>query len=200
MQNGKNVSVMLTFVLIWIAVGVALALASRRSSAGLPLAYFAGLSLIHAPGAMIHLDAEELKWTRLGFELTVVGMVAFLVGVIIGRTVVFLRRPEQNTGASRPPDLSPRSLAALNRLALYYCLFGGVAYFVLLPLAGEIPSATAIISSIGSLIVVGACLRLWVAQEGRDRLKYWTTVGLLPLLPLSTVILAGFLGLVHTGH
>ena len=194
MQNGKNVSPMLTLVLIWIAVGIALALASRGSSAGLPFAYFAGLSLIHAPGAMIHLDAEESNWTRLGFELTVIGMVAFLVGVIIGRTIVFLRRPEQKTGGRQPPDLSPKSLAALNRLALHYCLFGGVAYFILIPLAGEIPSATAIISSIGSLVVVGACLRLWVAQEGRDRLKFWTTVGLVPLLPLSTLIQAGFLG------
>ena len=64
-----------------------------------------------------------------------------------------------------------------------------------MPLAGEIPSATAITSSIGSLIVVGACLRLWVAQEDRDRLKFWITIGLLPLLPLSTLISqAGFLG------
>ena len=143
---------------------------------------------------MIHLDAEELNWTRIGFELTVIGLVAFLVGVIIGRTIVLLRRPEQNTGVLRPPDLSPKSLAALNRLALYYCLFGGVAYFVLMPLAGEIPSATSIISSIGSLIVVGACLQLWVAQEGRDRLKLWITICLLPLLPLFTLIQAGFLG------
>jgi hypothetical protein len=185
---------MLTLALIWIVVGVALALASQRSSAGLPLAYFAGLSIIHAPGAMIHLDAEESKWTRLGFELTVIGMVAFLVGVIIGRTIVFLRRPEQNTGARRLPDLSPGSLAALNRLALYYCLFGGIDYFILMPLVGEITSATAITSSIGALIVVGACLRLWVAQEGRDWLKWWTTICLVPLLPLSTVIYAGFLG------
>ena len=86
---------MLTLVLIWIAVGVALAFASRRSSAGLPFAYFAGLSLIHAPGAMIHLDAEESNWTRLGFELTVIGMVAFLVGVIIAEPSCSSRRPEQ---------------------------------------------------------------------------------------------------------
>ncbi len=143
---------------------------------------------------MIHLDAEESNWTRLGFEQTVIGMVVFLVGVIIARTIMLFRRPEQYTGTRRPHDFSPNSLAALNRLALWYCLFGGVAYFVLMPLAAEVPSATAIISSIGSLIVVGACLRLWVAQEGRDRAKFWITIGLLPLLPLSTLIQAGFLG------
>ena len=63
-----------------------------------------------------------------------------------------------------------------------------------MPLAAEVPSATAIISSIGSLIVVGVCLRLWVAQEGRDRLKFWITIALLPLLPLFTLIQAGFVG------
>jgi hypothetical protein len=185
---------MLILVLIWIAVGVALALTTRRSSAGLPFAYFAALSLIHAPGAMIHLDAQESNLTRVGFEQTVVGMLAFLVGVIFARTILFLRRSEQYAGAHLAHDLSPKSLAALNRLALYYCLFGGVAYFVLMPWAAVVPSATAIVSSIGSLIVIGACLRLWVAQEGRDRLKFWSTVGLLPLLPLSTVIQVGFLG------
>ena len=142
---------------------------------------------------MIHLEAEESNWTRLGFEQTVIGIVAFLAGVIIARTIVFLR-PEQNAGVGRLHDLSPGSLAALNRLALYYCLFGGIAYFVLMPLAGVIPSATAIISSIGSLIVVGACLRLWVAQEGQDRLKFWITIAILPLLPLFTLIQAGFIG------
>ena len=49
---------MLTYVLIWLAVGVALTLIVARrgnATAGLPLAYFLALSLIHTPGAMLDL-------------------------------------------------------------------------------------------------------------------------------------------------
>jgi hypothetical protein len=185
---------MLNLILVWITVGIALVLVSRRSSAGLLLAYFLGTSIIYVPGAMIHLEAEESNWTRLGLEQTVIGLVAFLVGAIIARIIALLRRPEQTAGVGRQHDLNPRLLAALNRLAVSYCLFGGIAYFVLMPLSGAIPSATAIVSSIGTLIVVGACLRLWVAREGRDRLRFWSTIALLPMLPLFTLIQAGFVG------
>jgi hypothetical protein len=184
---------MLTLLLIWIAVGVALALLSRRSGAGLPLAYFLGLSLIHVPGAIIYLDVEEWNRTRLGFEQTVIGTVAFLIAVIIVRIMMFLRRADRNAGVGRT-YLTPGSAAALNRLALLYCLLGGVAYFVLMPLSGYMPSTTAIISSFGSLIVVGACLRLWVGQEGRNWLKVWSTIALLTLLPLFTLVQTGFIG------
>jgi hypothetical protein len=185
---------MLNLILTWIAVGVALVMVSGRSSAGLLLAYFLGLSIIHVPGALIHLEAEESNWTRLGFEQVIIGLVAFLVGAIISRIYASLRRPEQTAGSSPLHDFSRESLAALNRRALYYCLFGGVAYFVVMPLAGAVPSATAIISSIGSLMVIGACLRLWVAREGRDWLKFWSTIALLPVLPFFTVIQTGFIG------
>jgi len=185
---------MLNLILIWIAVGVGLVLLNRRSSAGLLLAYFLGSSIIYVPGALIHLEAEESNWTRLGFEQTVIGLVSLLVGAIIARIITFRRRSEQTGDVIRQCDLNPGFLAALNRLALSYCLFGGIAYFVLMPLSGAIPSATAIVSSIGTLIVVGACLRLWVAREGRDGQRFWSTIALLPLLPLFTLIQAGFVG------
>src|SRR5215211_1894207 len=83
---------MVILFLTWIAVGIGLVWLvgrSERSSAGLPLAYFLGLSLIHVPGALIYLDSENLSSiataTRTGFEQTIIGMVAFLVGVIIAR-------------------------------------------------------------------------------------------------------------------
>jgi len=185
---------MLNLILIWIAVGVALVLVSGRSSAGLLLAYFFSTSLIYFPGAMLHLQADEWNWTRLGFEETVIGMAAFLAGAIIAKIFKILQLPKQNASVGRPNDIGPTSLAELNRLALVYCLLGGFAYFVLLPSASAISSATAVISSIGSLTVVGICLRLWAAREGRDRWKFLSTIALLPILPLSTLIQSGFLG------
>jgi hypothetical protein len=183
-------------LLIWLAVGISLAwLVSqkRRSSAGLPLAYFLGLSLIHLPGALLYLDAEESNYTRIGFEQTIIGMVAFLGGVTIAR-FVFVTAPGQQASAGRPPGSISQSFAALDRLALLYLGVGGFAYFVMLRLAAGIPSATAFVAPVGSLIMVGACLRLWVARESRNWLKFWSTMALLPVLPLATLVQGGFLG------
>jgi hypothetical protein len=185
-----------TFLLIWLAVGFSLVwLVSykQRGSAGLPLAYFLGLSLIHVPGALLYLDADESNFTRIGFEQTIIGMVAFLGGVMIARRV-FVAAPGQTASAGRLQRFTAQSLAGLDRLALLYICFGGVAYFVGLRLVGNIPSGTAIVGPLGALILVGACLRFWVARESRNRLKFWSTMALLPALPLATVVLGGFLG------
>ena len=183
-------------LLIWLAVGISLVwLVSqkRRSSAGLPLAYFLGLSLIHVPGALIYLDAEESNYTRIGFEQTIIGMVAFLGGVTIARCF-FMTAPGQQASAGRSQGSISQSFAALNRLALLYLGVGAVVYFVLMRLAAAIPSATAFVAPLGSLIIVGACLRLWVARESRNRPRFWSTLALLPVLPLATVVQGGFIG------
>jgi hypothetical protein len=185
-----------TLLLTWLTIGMSLVwLVSqkRRGSAGLPLAYFLGLSLIHVPGALLHLDADESNYTTIGFEQTIIGMVAFLGGVMIAR-YVFVSAPRQQASAGRPQALTSQSLAALDRLAVLYIGVGGVAYFVLLRLTASIPSATAIVAPLGQLIMVGACLRFWVARESRNRLKFWSTMALLPVLPLATLVLFGFVG------
>ncbi len=181
---------MLNLLFVWLAVGIALALLIRKSSAGLLLAYFVGLSMIHVPGAMMFLEAGEWNRTRLGFEQTVIGLVAFLIGAVITRMTAFPRR----LGVDRPNSLSPKSATELNQLAFKYVLLGGVIYFFLMSYASAIPSATAIMSPLGSLIIVGACLRLWVARNSGNRFNYWSTIGILPLLPLSTLVQSGFLG------
>jgi hypothetical protein len=174
---------MLILVLIWFVVAVGLTLMCRRSSVGLPLAYFVGLSLIHVPGAIVNLDAQEGNWTRLGFEQTVIGMVAFVIAVLVVRCLVFSPPPAYRD-AAQSKDLTSNHLAALNRLSLLYFIFGAVACFVLLPILGRVATLTAVISSMGSLIIVGACLRLWVAKVSQNRRKFWSTFALLPFFPL----------------
>ena len=187
---------MLILLLIWIAVGLGLAwLVSqkRRGSAGLPLAYFLGISLIHVPGAILYLDTEDANVTRIGFEQTTLGMVAFLTGVIVAR-YAFVRPLGQRASAGQTEAFTPQGLMALDRLALLYLSIGSIAYFILLPLVGGIASAGAVVSALGSLIMVGACLRLWVAGKSRNRIKFWSTIALLPLLPLATLLQGGFVG------
>ena len=83
---------LLILLLIWLLTGtalMALVVQRRLGSAGLPLAYFLGLTLNHVPGVLLYLDGEELNSaavvTRIGFEQTIIGMVFFLIGVVIAR-------------------------------------------------------------------------------------------------------------------
>jgi hypothetical protein len=184
----------MTLLLIWLGVGIVIMLIgvqAGRYSAGLPLAYFLQLSLIHAPGAAVYINFP--KWdalasqTEAGFQQTVIGMVAFLVGVLFVRYTTFASRPAQ-----KPKDLQPGELVALDRLALRY-LFGGITYFALGSFV-SIPSVGAIIASLSSLLIVGASLRMWVAHQEGNSFKFWLTVSLLPLLPLITIIRGGFIG------
>jgi energy-coupling factor transporter transmembrane protein EcfT len=184
---------MLNLLLIWLAVCIGMmSLGSKRYSAGMPLAYFLGLSLIHVPGAMVYLDA--VGWdpmairTRVGFEQTVVGMVAFLIGVVVARQTAFAWR----SGLQPCIAPAPKDLAAWDRLALFY-ISGGLSWFVLNAFGG-IATLSAVIASLSLLLMAGPCLRLWVARESRNRRKFWFTIALLPLLPLITMLNNGFVG------
>jgi energy-coupling factor transporter transmembrane protein EcfT len=187
---------MLILLSIWLAVGVALmSIGKGQPSAGLPLAYFLGLSLIHAPGAMLYLGSEEggstaAVMTQAGFEETVIGLVAFLLAVVIARLTASGRR----AGARRLHHPTPASAQALDRLSLLYIAIGGASYFLLMPLLGGIATVTAVVSSLGALIMVGLCLRLWLARETRNRQKSLLTIAVISLLPLVTVVQGGFIG------
>jgi hypothetical protein len=187
---------MLTLLSIWLAVGICLMwLASQRSqgSAGLPLAYFIGLSIIHVPGAMLYLDAEESNYTLVGFRQTIIGLVAFFFGVLLARCA-FVRPPTKRPSAGTPPRFTPLMGSGPDRLSVVYLFVGCLALFVLQPVLGHVGSFGSIIASVGSLVIVGACLQLWLAISRRDSSKFWVTIALLPLLPLATVISKGFLG------
>lgn len=192
---------MLLLLLIWLAVGIGLlrlGVQKRWPSAGLPLAYFLGLSLIHVPGALLYIDSDEWTsqalWTRNGFEQTVIGMVAFLIAVMIARHMAS-RQYRSRQASFIKKDFNNQSVAELDRLALIYLSVGAVSNFILLPVLGGVATVTAVIASLASLVVIGACLRLWVASESRNRSKFWSTIVLLPLLPLTTVVQGGFIGL-----
>src|SRR5271155_2465126 len=103
-------------LLTWVVLAVLfMMIGSRNGSygAGMPMAYFFGLSLIHAPGAAIYSgfpDSDELAhWTFMGFQQTVVGLAAFLGGVQLvrhlvmsaGRLKAFAAKPEDSTICDR---------------------------------------------------------------------------------------------------
>jgi hypothetical protein len=189
----------LILMLIWLLTGIGLCLvvSQGRGSVGLPLAYFVGLSLIHVPGAMLYFDGDDIDSTAVattvGFQQTIIGMVAFLGGVLLAR-YAFVQTVNEQFPAKQSRKFSAQELSRIDRLVRLYLWIGAAVCFVAGPVIGAIPSATAIFSPLGSLLIVGACLRLWVAREQRSQLKFWSTLALLPLLPLATVVQGGFIG------
>jgi hypothetical protein len=166
-----------------------------RDSAGLPLTYFLQLSLLHAPGALLYFDRNDADssatMTELGFEQTVIGLVAFLGGILLTKYLFLKRSAPQVRKVAL--SLTSRNFQSVDTLARYYMITGAVVFFGG-GLLGSIPSATAVLSPLGSLLMVGACLRIWVAGKLRDHSKLWSTVAVLPMLPLVTVVRGGFIG------
>src|SRR5262249_45614849 len=147
-------------VLIWFALLVALvALAGKPLTGGpLVLSYFLGVSLIHLPGALIYLDplsiAPTPRETELGFRLTVIGLAAVLVGAGIARS------PPHGTPVASTEAVVARFGPQIWPLAIA----GFVTYVFIMPRANAIPSGTALVSSLGSLMIIGLWLRFYVAS------------------------------------
>jgi hypothetical protein len=152
------------------------------------MSYFLGLSLIHVPGAMIYADPQapgpSRDQTLLGFTLTVVGMAAFAVGAILARW--------SSNSVTVTPE--PGTVSKLSSQVWPLIIAGVFSYFYLMPRAANIPSGTALVSSLGSLLVIGFWLRFYTAQLTHGFWRTLTTLGLLPALPLSTLATAGFIG------
>jgi hypothetical protein len=170
-------------------IGCAIGRPSRGGA--LTLAYFLGLSLIHVPGVLPFLDSAtglpDWEETQIGFEMTIFGMAAFVAGAVLAR---WTDGPGP-TEMSAPPHWRALWLQRLGRRAL---TLGVVCYFVIMPVSARVPSATSIVSSLGTLLIVGLWLALYSAAVAADWKRTLGTLALLPLLPMATLVMGGFLG------
>ncbi len=181
-------------IAIWAALLVALVIfAIGRPGHGgvLTLAYFLGLSLIHVPGVLPFLDPgsglDDFDETQLGFQLTVLGMAAFVAGAILTSRIDRRRAPQD--GGRRAGGAQ-----AFERLGWRAVALGAVDYFVIVPLSGRVPSLTSVVSSLATLLIIGLWLALYGAAVAADWRRTLATLALLPLLPLATLVTGGFLG------
>ena len=183
---------MLSLLLIWFGLGLLLVLLVGRGPNGvLALSYFAALSVMHVPGLLAYMGPSPYpvfeEETRTGFELTLVGMAAFVGAVAVGR---LLRRAPKR----EKPISSPVGIDRFDRLSKRFLLLGVGSYFVIMPAVAFIPSATSIVFSFGSLLLSALWLRFYVISQQRSTRRLMTTLMMLPLLPLSTLVTGGFLG------
>src|SRR5262245_60501135 len=95
---------MLNDLLIWGTLFFALVflvLDKRRGVGAMTLAYFLILSLGHVPGLLAYLDpntGRNAEATKIGFEVTLIGMTAFIAGALAARILRLL-----NTSAKDQP-------------------------------------------------------------------------------------------------
>jgi len=177
-------------ILIWVGLLVAVIIFAGRPLTGGPLvlSYFFGLSLIHLPGALIYLDPQSIApspiETELGFRLTLIGLAAFVVGAAVARskpTAEPLAQPEEIVSRFAP-HIWPLFVV------------GFISYAFLMKRASAVPSGTALVSSLGSLMTIALWLRFYIGSVTGNSRRLLTTLALLPILPAISLSAAGFLG------
>jgi hypothetical protein len=183
---------MLGLVVIWAALLIALVVfgIGRPGRGGaLTLTYFLGLSLLHVPGVLpfLHSDSglPDGGETQLGFEMTLLGMGALVAGAVLAGWI------GQHQAMGAPPRWRSQAFEGLGWRAL---ALGIIAYFVLLPVSSRVPSLASVVAAFGSLLILGLWLVFYGAAVSLDQRRMLTTLALLPLLPLPTLVIGGFLG------
>ena len=177
---------MTELVLAWIGLlAICLWLTTRRQGIGvLILAYFLGLSLIHVPGAINFLGPApglgDKEVTQIGFQATVIGFAALLLGAWLG----IAARDTRNAVGTAGMDY--------RRLGKQTLAIGGASFFVLLPIASLVPSLTSLLSAVASLLIIGFWMLLFDAVAREDRKLLILVLATLPVLPLLTLSTGGF--------
>jgi hypothetical protein len=184
---------MINLLILWVGLLVALlvlAVGPPGRGGALTLAYFLDLSLIHVPGAVAFLGTDpalaDFAGTRLGFEMTLAGMAAFVTGAAAAHL----------TGRTRPESVrqSPERGAGFERLGWRALAIGAGSYLLLSSVFGGLASTTAIASSFPNLLILGFWMLFYRTGSPADAGRRLLALGLLPLLPLMTLVTGGFLG------
>jgi hypothetical protein len=158
--------------------------------AGLSLAYWGSLALMHLVAGVVQLlpwhQAPERVHTLRGFVVTGYAVAGLLVGHFLHRLVAGRRQPVRTA-----PETGDGATQTLARVCI---LFGFVGYFFVLALVELLPGLAAILGNGLNLATAGCCLLWWNHyRRGRRPQARWSAASLL-VLPALTVLLHGFLG------
>jgi hypothetical protein len=176
--------------LLTLAVLLGRAWGVGRPVAGLSLAYWLNLSLIHLISGII----QAFPWYKsphreesiLGFKVTGYAVIGLLVGNAVIAPLIVPASDKREPSPSA--DVHPRQLA----VRLIWA--GVVCNFLLLGVLGNIPSLGAVVSGGLSLAVAGFCLLWWGYWRAGEKGKAWRVLCYAPLFPVLTLGLHGFLG------
>lgn len=167
----------------------------RRESitASLPICYLFALSMIHVPGAVVHM----LPWNQLsGTDSVAVGFQECLVAVAacVGGIMAFdtINRRQLQAAMQVPEFLvqDPRML----RLPRHFVFLGVLFIGVFIPVLRHIPSFGAAASSGAYLMVVGVCLGCWQRWKQGQTQQMVSWMAAAAAFPLFTMVTMGFIG------
>lgn len=185
-----------TLLLVWAAGATLLVFRHWRngSGVGLVFTYILTLAAMHWLAPLIYLVpwylGGRLDFTVEGLRQSTYALGAFAVGAEVG--LVLLRRRGLGVGDAAIDEEPPRPVDP--HLINMYLLVGAVLYVIVFPLAGRLPSATAIVSTGSTLAVVAVCLKCWNAVMTERRRHLWLWLAATATLPIVTVVGQGFLG------
>lgn len=174
----------LPWILICMAAYVWLAWLLRRDrfSLGLPLAYLAGLLLIHVPGASIFLFTNAFDFNKsvieIGIRLAAIGSLCFVAGVVVAR---LLNRKR------------PAYVYVERREFWYFCLIGGLIVSFGLGFLSDLPSLRAAIDRGSALWMLGALsgLRWALSRVNVKAMATWAVATM--IYPVLILLLGGFM-------
>jgi hypothetical protein len=131
-------------------------------------------------------DNPGYDLTALGLREAAIGMAAFMVGTEVARPIASRR------AARLPPVAGPQPID--QRLVNLFLVTGAGLYLIVFPLAGALPSVTALVATGSTIAVVGIGLKCWTAWHQGRELTMWLWIASTCVLPLITVLGQGFLG------
>jgi hypothetical protein len=180
------------YVIVWLAVALfTLARHWRGASAGLVFTYVLSLAVMHWLAPVMYLlpwyGNARLDLTGEGLRQSLYAIVGFAVGSEM--TMAISRRRHIGIYTTSTWEGMPVESRLVN---LY--LFSGIVLYGLFPIAGHLPSATAILSTGSTLAVVAIGLKCWNSWTRDTPAVLWGWLAATMLLPVVTVIGQGFLG------
>jgi hypothetical protein len=180
------------YVIVWLVVALfTLARHWRGASAGLVFTYVLSLAVMHWLAPVMYLlpwyGNPRLDLTAEGLRQSLYAIVGFAAGSEI--TMAISRRRHIGIYTTSTWEGTPVESRLVN---LY--LISGVVLYGLFPIAGHLPSATAILSTGSTLAVVAIGLKCWNSWTRGTPAVLWGWLAATMLLPVVTVIGQGFLG------
>lgn len=184
---------MISLILIWAVLFLVLLYAGiglRKDGGALTLSYFSILSLIHVPGAIAYVFGAwalvHREETELGFQLTVIGMTAFVAGAMLARV--------GRKTSTIPNNTSAEQEVALRRMSREMMVVGFATFIFFIPLAKLVPSLTSVVQPLTALMVLGLWIRLYNGMVTRNPTLTYSTFAFIPVFPALTAVTGGFIG------
>ncbi|HEY7473373.1 MAG TPA: hypothetical protein VH679_00055 [Vicinamibacterales bacterium] len=181
------------WVIVWFVAALFILVRHwRGAAAGLVFTYVLMLAAIHWLAPLMYL----LPWyTNVRYDLTAEGLrqsTFAILGFTAGSEVMLAISKRRHFGVY---TVSTREGTPVDpRIVNLYLLAGIFLYGFVAPLAGRVPSATALVSTGATLAVVAIGLKCWNSWTRNTPAVLWTWLGATMMLPIVTVLGQGFLG------